>query len=56
MKQVLEEFRVGRWERLPAVFANWKEADQFLERLREIYPLRDYRIVPVVEQPPGNAA
>jgi hypothetical protein len=51
----IEEFHLGFWERLgyapaAALFKSWEEADRFIDRLREIYPLRQYRIVRVGKQ------
>jgi hypothetical protein len=55
MKYAIDEFRVGNWERIGRppldTFDEWAEADKFIDRLLNFFPLRQFRIV---EVPPAD--
>lgn len=57
MKYGLEEFRIGRWERIGnRPFESWKEADSFVDRLRDVFPFRQVRIVPFEDETSETAS
>jgi hypothetical protein len=58
MKYAIDEFRVGKWERLGNrpldLFDDWGEANRFIDKLLNFFPLRQFRIVEV--EPPKEGA